>query len=102
MIEKRAHVHEKAYSWDPAAQAFSLAASHSGNSRTFLKGPIPWWWIIQAAELPGKALIVGLCLWRLRGATKKNVISLGNSELKPFRVDRAAKSRALSALEEGG
>src|SRR5215471_17724012 len=68
----------------------------------FLKGPVPWSWIIVAAGLPGKALIVGLCLWRLAGATKKRAIVLGNNDLAPFGVDRAAKSRALAALEDAG
>ena len=36
----------------------------------FLKGPVPWLWIVVAAALPGKALLIGLCLWRLAGAMK--------------------------------
>ena len=111
MVEKRAHKAEKAYSLDRRAQTFIPAENpvasnqehrHIGRSGLFLRGPIPWWWILRAAELPGKALVVGLCLWRLNGATKKNAITLSNTELKPFRVDRAAKSRALAALENAG
>jgi hypothetical protein len=68
----------------------------------FLKGPIPWAWIIAAAELPGHALLVGLCIWRLAGATKSYNVSFGNSDLKPLGIDRAAKSRALQALETAG
>ena len=68
----------------------------------FLKGPVPWHWLVAAAALPGKALVVGLCLWRLSGATKKTTVMLGSEELKPFGVDRAAKSRAISALESAG
>src|SRR4051812_29283568 len=30
-------------------------------ARRFLKGPVPWAWIIAASALPGKALLVGLC-----------------------------------------
>src|ERR1700730_11932566 len=66
----------------------------------FLKGPVPWSWILVAAGLPGRALIVGLCLWRLAGATKDRTIVLGNDDLAPFGIDRSAKSRALTALEE--
>jgi hypothetical protein len=68
----------------------------------YLKGPVPWDWINAAAALPGKALIVGLCLWRLAGATRNRTVNLGNAGLAPFGVNRAAKSRALAALEGAG
>src|SRR5260370_16399819 len=54
-----------------------------GHNR-FLKGPVRWGWIARAYELPGKALIVGLCLWRLSGAMGNRTVILGNAELKPF------------------
>jgi len=72
------------------------------NYTKFLKGPIPWDWVIRASDLPGKALIIGLCLWRLSGATKKNEITLGNKEIEPFGINRAAKSRAIAALKQAG
>jgi hypothetical protein len=53
-------------------------------------------------KLPGHALLVGLCIWRLAGATKSYNVSFGNSDLKPLGIDRAAKSRALQALETAG
>ncbi len=68
----------------------------------FLKGPIPWSWIAAAAALPGRALLVGLCVWRLVGAMKTNTVFFGNSDLKPLGIDRASKSRALRALEQAG
>jgi hypothetical protein len=71
-------------------------------ARRFLKGPVPWAWIIAASALPGKALLVGLCIWRLRGATKRESVVLGNADLEPLGIDRAAKSRALAALERAG
>ena len=33
----------------------------------FLKGPIPWPWIESAGALPGKALAIGLAVWRKAG-----------------------------------
>ena len=81
---------------EPASQRLSVSDGR------FLKGPIPWAWIIAAAELPGQALLVGLCVWRLAGATKSYNVSFGNSDLKPLGIDRAAKSRALQALETAG
>ena len=68
----------------------------------FLKGPISWNWQIAAAQLPGKALIIGLCLWRLSGAKKSPSVVLSNRELAPFGIDRAAKSRGLAKLEKAG
>jgi hypothetical protein len=72
------------------------------SSGRFLKGPIPWAWITTAAALPGQALLVGLCIWRLAGATKSHTVPLGNTDLKPLGIGRAAKSRALHALETAG
>jgi hypothetical protein len=68
----------------------------------FLKGPVPWCWITAAAALPSRALLVGLCLWRLVGAMKSDTVSFGNSDLRSLGVDRATKSRALRALERAG
>jgi DNA-binding transcriptional ArsR family regulator len=82
---------------------FEKAADRLSASRgRFLKGPVPWCWIVTAASLPGKALVVGLCLWRLAGATKSQTVPFGNADLQPFGVDRASKSRALRALEDAG
>ena len=101
--------------WDKAAARY-VATEHSAAtdlaqleqvkmpaiSDRFLKGPIPWNWIIRASQLPGNALAVGLCLWRLKGATKRTDIVLSNSEVEPFGLDRSAKSRALTELERAG
>src|SRR5262249_46413977 len=72
------------------------------NGNRFLKGRIPWSWIVRASRLPGQALLLGLCLWRLKGATRKDTVALGNAELRPFGIDRAAKSRGLAELEKAG
>jgi hypothetical protein len=90
--------------WDRDAQRFiaSDVGTRPALRGRFLKGPVPWSWIVTAAELPGSALVVGLCLWRLAGATKRQSFMLGNDEMEVMGVDRAAKSRALSALEQAG
>src|SRR5947207_3659007 len=93
---------ELPFTWDKTAGQFVRAtdlvefdelpprrtAAKLANIRSrFLKGPVPWGWIIRASELPGKALIVGLCLWRLSGAMGKRTVTLGNAELEPFGID---------------
>ena len=74
----------------------------AGKNDRFLRGPIPWRWLVRASQLAGKALVIGLCLWRLKGAMGSNTVWLGNTELQPFGIDRAAKSRGLAALERAG
>jgi hypothetical protein len=103
--------------WDAAVGSFVSAGVSIGGGPTqpkgrppqrprspiqFLKGPVPWPWIAAASALPGSSLVVGLCLWRLAGAKRSNTISLGNAELVSMGIDRAAKSRAISALEGAG
>jgi DNA-binding transcriptional ArsR family regulator len=103
--------------WDSDSQTFAatgeaidgdatslehLAEKLSAAGGRYLQGPIPWPWIVAAAALPGRALVVGLCLWRLAGATKSRTVVLGNSDLEPFGIDRATKSRALAVLEDAG
>jgi hypothetical protein len=115
MAVKRARIERRV--WDSSSRRFAstgetvegevsgleqLADNRSAFAGQFLKGPVPWTWIVTAAALPGKALIVGLCLWRLAGALKSRTVMLGNADLKPFGVDRAAKSRALVVLERAG
>jgi hypothetical protein len=90
---------ERAYAWDREAQTYILAIQRSPR---FLKGPVPWPWIEVAARLPGKALAVGLVLWRLHGAVKSKTVSLSNGEVEALGVDRNAKSRALRDLERAG
>lgn len=68
----------------------------------FLKGPVDWAWIAEAARLPGKALEVGLCIWRLVGVMKSGTILLSTVEVEALGVDRYAKSRALKALQRAG
>src|SRR5437588_1131274 len=110
MAAKRARIERRV--WDRDSQHFAatgeaqegevsaleqLADKLSSSAGRFLKGPVPWSWIVAASALPGKALIVGLSLWRLAGALKSRTVTLGNADLEPFGVDRAAKSRALTS-----
>lgn len=84
-----------------SVQLKDLAAQSKPLGR-YLKGPIPWNWVLRASMLLGKALIIGLCLWRISSATKSKTVVLGNRELEPLGIGRSAKSRALAELEGAG
>ena len=115
MADKRIRVRRLV--WDRTIQGFAatdqavqdggttVERPPSGTPRLadrYLKGPVPWSWIVVAARLPGKALIIGLCIWRLAGLKRSRTVVLGNGDLHAFAVDRTAKSRALTALESAG
>ena len=115
MDQMRVRVHRLV--WDSGLQSFvdtgqeiegetarieQLADTLGQSAGRYLKGPVPWAWIVAAARLPGKAIIVGLCLWRLAGAKRDRTVILGNLDLEAFAVDRSTKSRALAALERAG
>ena len=68
----------------------------------FLKGPIPWKWIVPAARQPGKALHVAIALWFLAGILKSRQIRLNNILLRTLGVTRYAKHRGLLSLEKTG
>jgi len=68
----------------------------------FLKGPIPWKWIVLAARQPGKALHVAIALWFWAGISKSGRIKLNNIKLKTLGVTRYTKHRSLLSLEQAG
>jgi hypothetical protein len=62
----------------------------------FLKGPIPMAWI-AAADRAG-ALMVGMCLWHLKGLNKTETFKVSNVALAPWGVNRERKARGLRKL----
>jgi hypothetical protein len=68
----------------------------------FLKGPIPWKWITEAARLTGRALHVAIAVWFLAGLTIKRTIKLSPTVLRELGVKRRTGYRALEALEKAG
>lgn len=68
----------------------------------FLKGPVPLAWLSTAAQLPGRALHVGVVLWYLAGLKRTRTFKLTNAAVADLAVDRHAKQRALKALEYAG
>ncbi len=80
----------------------SRRAPKLARGQRFLKGPIPWAWLMRAAELPGRALHTAVALWYLSGVTCCETVKLGGRPLTELGVDRHAKYRALLALEGAG
>ena len=72
------------------------------RSSLFLKGPISWKWLCTAASLPGKALHVAIGLKFLEGLKKSNTVPLSGKVLNDLGVNRRAKYRVLTALEDAG
>lgn len=69
----------------------------------FLKGPIPWAWLREAARLPGKALAVALMVWRLAGMHKSDSVAFSLTSLEgELGVTRDSARRGLEALEVAG
>jgi hypothetical protein len=84
------------HTWDDDMQAWV-------PKMQFLKGPIPWPWIVRAWSLPGQSLMVGLMLWRLAGLKKrKDGLLFGNNDCLDLSICPATKSRALKSLEQAG
>jgi hypothetical protein len=68
--------------------------------KRFLKGPIPWEWLTQAAKLPGHTLHLATALWFLAGIEKKRTVKITHAILNELGVKRATGYRALEALEK--
>ena len=69
--------------------------------RSYLKGPVPWGWVQAATRLGGKALAVGVAIWRQSGMKNTPRVKLSLSTLD-MGFDRSSASRALVALERAG
>jgi DNA-binding transcriptional ArsR family regulator len=68
----------------------------------FLKGPIPWPWLIRAAAARGKALHIAIALWFRVGLTRKREVRLSLTRVQELGISRSAASRGLNALEDAG
>ena len=69
----------------------------------FIRGPIPAWWVMRAAALPGKVLAVGMAIWFKRGltGTPENIAVTEKLAVR-YGVKRKARYRALKMLEGAG
>src|SRR5262249_32809455 len=68
----------------------------------FLRGPIPWAWLIRAMMLPGRALAVGLIIWREAGIRNSLTIPLQHARLREAGIRKDTGRRGLRSLETAG
>lgn len=68
----------------------------------FLKGPIPWSWLQRAADLPGRALAVGLVIWHLHGLRKSRTVRVTQSQTRSLGLSPRVARRGLATLETAG
>src|SRR5262245_7455403 len=68
----------------------------------FLKGPVPWPWLLSAMLLPGKALAIGLMLWLQRGITGDRTVTFCLSRAAADGIPTTTARRAMKALERAG
>lgn len=89
--------------WDANAAAFGPPRSNpETRADRFIKGPIPLPWFVKAAGLPGKAPIVALVLWWIRGLCRSATFPLKRQATNAFSVSPDAAYDALKRLEEAG
>ena len=68
----------------------------------FLRGPIPLYWLQKAANLPGRALHVGILAWLQAYLGGRMTIYIQTKFRDRFGVSRHAEARALRVLKEAG
>ena len=66
--------------------------------KNFLRGPIDWPWLVKAMALPGKALAVGLILWREVGIISDRTVFVNHSRFRKWGIKTGACRRAMTNL----
>lgn len=71
------------------------------RGEAFLRGPIPWNWLVKAMRLGRGPLALALVLWRLAGMKRSQSFRLPPSECRCV-GERKTVYAALDKLEAGG
>lgn len=87
--------------WDQESNSY-IQPKQRKPKRRFVKGPIPLAWISKAAQLPGKALHVGMAIWYVRGLKKCDTFPITRETTEQFGLTRQALYRGLDNLELAG
>ena len=74
----------------------------SSDCQRFLKGPIPLDWLTAAAQLPGKAINVGIALWWLAGMSKTGILKLTRQSQLALNISKDAVRDGLRRLHQAG
>jgi len=93
-----ANINEKSSGKPNPSKKLKLPKHKEGQR--FLKGPVPWDWIIIASNLPGKALHVGIALWHLAGMKNTGEVKLSGKLQRKMGIQRTTGYNALDALEK--
>jgi hypothetical protein len=65
----------------------------------FIKGPVPWTWVRRAAQFKGRALAVGMLIWRQAGIAGANPVKLCLGWAAELGINPQAARRGLAVLE---
>jgi hypothetical protein len=67
----------------------------------YLRGPIPWWWLVAMQACGKAAMIAGLSLWHLRALRKSETIVTNHRALGEwFGASEKVIRQGLHALEK--
>jgi hypothetical protein len=72
------------------------------HGKLFIKGPIPYDWMLRANLLPGKACAVSIALWFLRGLKCSDTFVFTAKAADLAGCSRQTLYRSISALEDAG
>jgi hypothetical protein len=86
----------------PAPSARGKSPGRLHRPDRFLKGPVPWPWLMKAMQLPGKALAVGLMLWLQRGLTGRCTVLFCLARAAADGIPTTTARRAIRKLEHAG
>lgn len=86
----------------PARTAKKKCPPRPRRADRFLKGPVPWPWLLRAMTLPGKALAVGLILWLQCGITGRRTVLFCLARAAADGIPTTTARRAIREPERAG
>jgi DNA-binding MarR family transcriptional regulator len=87
---------------DVEVETSLLKRTKTRRRERFLKGPIPFKDIAEAARLPGRALALYLAVHHQMALTGRPIVTLPATLLRELGISRSTKGRCLYALEQAG
>jgi hypothetical protein len=87
----------------PACAAARATQRKSRDQRAFLRGPVPWPWLVRASELGAAALMVALALRFFQGLQRgADEVKVSLAQLALGGADRTKARRGLNCLHDAG